>query len=196
MSGEHNLSQKWFWWWVVTSLATAEISIFIFSLKWKIILFVSSGAVRLLLPGECGAAICANHSHVITLVDEILPLSQFLNLTSLQVIRRDIARTYPEHEFFKKKDGVGQESLFNVMKAYSVHDRKWFKYHWHWYASKLNFTLYPFWKLNHPFVKYIKTQPKCSKYFALKWNLSCACREVGYCQGSAFIVGLLLMQVV
>ena len=59
-----------------------------------------------------------------------------------QVIRRDIARTYPEHEFFKKKDGVGQESLFNVMKAYSIHDR-----------------------------------------------------EVGYCQGSAFIVGLLLMQV-
>ncbi|XP_059093741.1 ecotropic viral integration site 5 ortholog-like isoform X1 [Tigriopus californicus] len=58
-----------------------------------------------------------------------------------KVIRRDIARTYPEHEFFKKKDGVGQEALFNVMKAYSIHDR-----------------------------------------------------EVGYCQGSAFIVGLLLMQ--
>jgi hypothetical protein len=59
----------------------------------------------------------------------------------VQVIRRDIARTYPEHEFFKEKDGLGQESLFNVMKAYSLHDR-----------------------------------------------------EVGYCQGSAFIVGLLLMQ--
>ncbi|GAB6024976.1 hypothetical protein CHUAL_010070 [Chamberlinius hualienensis] len=58
-----------------------------------------------------------------------------------KVIRRDIARTYPEHEFFKEKDGPGQESLFNVMKAYSLHDR-----------------------------------------------------EVGYCQGSAFIVGLLLMQ--
>ena len=58
------------------------------------------------------------------------------------MIRRDIARTYPEHDFFKKKGGVGQESLFNVMKAYSIHDR-----------------------------------------------------EVGYCQGSAFIVGLLLMEV-
>ncbi|CAB4055650.1 EVI5 [Lepeophtheirus salmonis] len=58
-----------------------------------------------------------------------------------KVIRRDMARTYPEHEFFKKKDGIGQEALFNVMKAYSIHDR-----------------------------------------------------EVGYCQGSAFIVGLLLMQ--
>ena len=40
-----------------------------------------------------------------------------------KVIRRDIARTYPEHEMFKKKDGMGQESLFNVMKAYSVYDR-------------------------------------------------------------------------
>lgn len=59
-----------------------------------------------------------------------------------KVIRRDIARTYPEHDFFKEKDGLGQEALFNVMKAYSLHDR-----------------------------------------------------EVGYCQGSGFIVGLLLMQV-
>jgi hypothetical protein len=59
-----------------------------------------------------------------------------------KVIRRDIARTNPEHDFFKEKDGLGQESLFNVMKAYSLHDR-----------------------------------------------------EVGYCQGSGFIVGLLLMQV-
>ncbi|XP_060569422.1 ecotropic viral integration site 5 ortholog-like isoform X2 [Ruditapes philippinarum] len=60
---------------------------------------------------------------------------------SEKMIRRDIARTFPEHDFFKEKDGVGQESLFNVMKAYSLHDR-----------------------------------------------------EVGYCQGSGFIVGLLLMQ--
>ncbi|KAI0213674.1 Rab-GAP TBC domain-containing protein [Lamellibrachia satsuma] len=41
-----------------------------------------------------------------------------------KVIRRDITRTYPEHEFFKEKDGLGQESLFNVMKAYSLHDRE------------------------------------------------------------------------
>ncbi|XP_012160946.1 ecotropic viral integration site 5 ortholog isoform X3 [Ceratitis capitata] len=58
-----------------------------------------------------------------------------------KVIRRDIARTYPEVDFFKEKDGPGQEALFNVIKAYSLHDR-----------------------------------------------------EVGYCQGSGFIVGLLLMQ--
>ncbi|XP_067129865.1 ecotropic viral integration site 5 ortholog-like isoform X2 [Centruroides vittatus] len=58
-----------------------------------------------------------------------------------KVILRDIARTYPEHEYFREKNGPGQESLFNVMKAYSLYDS-----------------------------------------------------EVGYCQGSAFIVGLLLLQ--
>ncbi|XP_067846029.1 ecotropic viral integration site 5 protein homolog isoform X5 [Heptranchias perlo] len=69
--------------------------------------------------------------------------SELLKMTSPceKLIRRDIARTYPEHEFFKEKDSLGQEVLFNVMKAYSLIDR-----------------------------------------------------EVGYCQGSAFIVGLLLMQ--
>ncbi|CRL03768.1 CLUMA_CG016435, isoform A, partial [Clunio marinus] len=69
--------------------------------------------------------------------------AEYIKATSAceRVIRRDIARTYPEHDFFKEKDGTGQEALFNVMKAYSLHDR-----------------------------------------------------EVGYCQGSGFIVGLLLMQ--
>jgi zona occludens toxin (predicted ATPase) len=34
-----------------------------------------------------------------------------------KVIRRDIFRTYPEHDFFKEKDGIGQERLFNVIKV-------------------------------------------------------------------------------
>lgn len=58
-----------------------------------------------------------------------------------KVIKRDIARTYPEHEFFREEGGRGQGGLFNVMKAYSIHDS-----------------------------------------------------EVGYCQGSAFLVGVLLLQ--
>ncbi|XP_068694780.1 EVI5-like protein isoform X1 [Montipora foliosa] len=58
-----------------------------------------------------------------------------------RMIKRDIARTFPDHSFFKDKDGIGQGTLFNVIKAYSVWDK-----------------------------------------------------EVGYCQGSAFIVGILLMQ--
>ncbi|VIO88462.1 cAMP-dependent protein kinase catalytic subunit, putative [Brugia malayi] len=57
-----------------------------------------------------------------------------------KVILRDIPRTYPELEFFKD-NGRGQQALFNVIKAYSIHDS-----------------------------------------------------EVGYCQGSAFIVGQLLLQ--
>jgi len=58
-----------------------------------------------------------------------------------KLIQRDIARTYPENDYFKDERGPGQEYLFNVIKAYSLHDE-----------------------------------------------------EVGYCQGSAFIVGLLLLQ--
>jgi ecotropic viral integration site 5 protein len=57
-----------------------------------------------------------------------------------KIIRRDIDRTYPDQDFFRNSNG--QEALFNVMKAYSIHDP-----------------------------------------------------EVGYCQGSAFICGLLLIQV-
>lgn len=45
--------------------------------------------------------------------------SELLKKTSPceKLIRRDIARTYPEHEFFKEKDSLGQEVLFNVMKV-------------------------------------------------------------------------------
>ncbi len=52
--------------------------------------------------------------------------AEYIKATSAceRVIRRDIARTYPEHDFFKEKDGLGQEALFNVMKAYSLHDRE------------------------------------------------------------------------
>ncbi|XP_078387233.1 EVI5-like protein isoform X2 [Cetorhinus maximus] len=44
--------------------------------------------------------------------------SELLKMTSPceKLIRRDIARTYPEHEFFKGQDSLGQEVLFNVMK--------------------------------------------------------------------------------
>nr|P97366.2 RecName: Full=Ecotropic viral integration site 5 protein; Short=EVI-5 [Mus musculus] len=52
--------------------------------------------------------------------------SELLKMTSPceKLIRRDIARTYPEHNFFKEKDSLGQEVLFNVMKAYSLVDRE------------------------------------------------------------------------
>lgn len=63
------------------------------------------------------------------------------------VIRRDINRTFPNHIFFREpgdKDGsthsIGRESLYNVLKAYSLYDK-----------------------------------------------------EVGYCQGMGFLVGIFLM---
>ena len=59
-----------------------------------------------------------------------------------KLIIRDLARTYPTHPYFKDADGEGQTSLFNVLKAYSIHDS-----------------------------------------------------EIGYCQGIAFIVGPLLLNV-
>jgi hypothetical protein len=55
-----------------------------------------------------------------------------------KLILRDMARTYPGNDFFK--EGVGQETLLNVIKAYANYDI-----------------------------------------------------EVGYCQGSPFIVGALLL---
>lgn len=38
------------------------------------------------------------------------------------VIQRDIARTFPAHDFFKEAGGLGQDSLYRVSKAYAVHD--------------------------------------------------------------------------
>ena len=34
-----------------------------------------------------------------------------------KTISRDITRTFPGHDLFKDKNGIGQESLFNVMKV-------------------------------------------------------------------------------
>lgn len=55
--------------------------------------------------------------------------SELLKMTSPceKLIRRDIARTYPEHEFFKEKDSLGQEVLFNVMKV-SSHTAVWWDF--------------------------------------------------------------------
>mmetsp|Transcript_29084 Transcript_29084/g.40160 ORF Transcript_29084/g.40160 Transcript_29084/m.40160 type:complete len:435 (+) Transcript_29084:32-1336(+) len=37
-------------------------------------------------------------------------------------IIRDMGRTFPTHPFFQKCHGLGQRSLYNVLKAYSVYD--------------------------------------------------------------------------
>jgi len=39
-----------------------------------------------------------------------------------KAITRDLGRTFPQHEFFTNGHGIGQENLFNVLKAYSLYD--------------------------------------------------------------------------
>ena len=39
-------------------------------------------------------------------------------------IIRDISRTFPSHIFFRERHGLGQRSLYNILKAYSVYDRQ------------------------------------------------------------------------
>ncbi|KAJ7536637.1 hypothetical protein O6H91_12G075900 [Diphasiastrum complanatum] len=39
-------------------------------------------------------------------------------------IMRDISRTFPSHVFYQQMHGPGQRSLYNVLRAYSIYDRK------------------------------------------------------------------------
>lgn len=49
-------------------------------------------------------------------------LSQPGNLQSLEEIRKDLDRQFPFHELFIARDGHGQEDLFSILKAYTVHN--------------------------------------------------------------------------
>ncbi|KAJ3301222.1 GTPase-activating protein [Kappamyces sp. JEL0829] len=46
------------------------------------------------------------------------------NSRNEKIIIRDLARTFPNHAFFKDPQGQGQTSLFNVLKAYSIYDKE------------------------------------------------------------------------
>ena len=39
-------------------------------------------------------------------------------------IVRDLNRTYPSHVYYQQRQGPGQLSLYNVLKAFSLYDRK------------------------------------------------------------------------
>ncbi|KAF8658292.1 hypothetical protein AX16_002064 [Volvariella volvacea WC 439] len=41
-----------------------------------------------------------------------------------KAITRDLGRTFPHHDFFTDGQGIGQENLFNVLKAYSLYDHQ------------------------------------------------------------------------
>lgn len=42
--------------------------------------------------------------------------------THEKAIRRDLNRTFPEQDYFQDGKGIGQENLYNVIKAYSLYD--------------------------------------------------------------------------
>jgi hypothetical protein len=39
-------------------------------------------------------------------------------------IVRDLSRTYPSHVYYQQRQGPGQRSLYNVLRAYSIYDRQ------------------------------------------------------------------------
>lgn len=41
-----------------------------------------------------------------------------------KMIRKDLARTFPSQNYFQDGQGIGQENLFNVVKAYSLYDEE------------------------------------------------------------------------
>lgn len=41
---------------------------------------------------------------------------------SLPSLMLTSCRTFPHHDFFTDGQGIGQENLFNVLKAYSLYD--------------------------------------------------------------------------
>ena len=38
----------------------------------------------------------------------------------IEVFSHHLIRTFPHHDFFMDGQGIGQENLFNVLKAYSL----------------------------------------------------------------------------
>lgn len=38
------------------------------------------------------------------------------------IIRRDLNRTFPRHEVFRESNGLGQQQLYNVLKAFAIYD--------------------------------------------------------------------------
>ncbi len=65
-------------------------------------------------------------------------------------IGRDLSRTFPKHDYFIDPAGTGQEQLFNVVKAYSIHDEEV------GYTQGLQFIV-------GPLLLNVSDQPPCSR---------------------------------
>lgn len=70
---------------------------------------------------------CKSAAHCVSL-PEVAGVYERLMLASssekeLEIVR-DLSRTYPSHVYYQQRQGPGQRSLFNVLRAYSVYDRQ------------------------------------------------------------------------
>eukprot|EP00210_Caulerpa_lentillifera_P007875 g7516.t1 len=54
---------------------------------------------------------------------ELMLYKKGMEKVELEIVR-DLNRTYPSHVYFQQRQGPGQRSLFNVLRAYSVYDNK------------------------------------------------------------------------
>jgi hypothetical protein len=90
-----------------------------------------------------------------------------------KIIKRDIARTFPEHDFFRDKNGAGQKGVSSPPSPSHHRDL----------AHRPRF-------ITNYFAFFAST-PK--GLFNVMKAFSNYDAEVGYCQGSAFLVGVLLM---
>ena len=51
-------------------------------------------------------------------------LQRHVDVEADSAIMRDLSRTFPHHVHFMYRQGQGQRSLYNVLRAYSAYDRK------------------------------------------------------------------------
>jgi hypothetical protein len=71
------------------------------------------------LRGVIWQAMCqASSTYLETMYSQLLSESSPYD----RIIQRDLARTFPHVEMFKKEGGEGQTKLWNVLKAYSLYD--------------------------------------------------------------------------
>lgn len=76
------------------------------------------GLVWQLLSG--GRSLLLQHEGV---YHQLMLYESSMEQIELEIVR-DLNRTYPSHVYFQQRQGPGQRSLFNVLKAYSVYDRQ------------------------------------------------------------------------
>ena len=55
-------------------------------------------------------------------MQEVIIFARFQECKHEAIIKKDIFRTFPAHDYFKEVGGVGQDTLLNISKAYAVYD--------------------------------------------------------------------------